>query len=74
MAHYLLKKASDEENQDAINKQDGGNKQKTKEASLYSRSLTESMLGVSDLSSVRVLSYTQKPKGPPEVGCRKSNF
>lgn len=61
MAGYLLKKAADEENNQA-----NGKVQK-KEASLYSRSLTESMLGVSDLSSVRVLSYTQKPKGPPEV-------
>ncbi|XP_021948798.1 cell division cycle 20.2, cofactor of APC complex [Folsomia candida] len=62
MAHYLLKKAADEENQ---NQGDKKGKQK-KEASLYSRSLTESMLGVADLSSVRILSYTQKPKAPPE--------
>jgi hypothetical protein len=60
MAHYLLKRAAEAENQP-----NNGNQKK--EASLYSRSLTESMLGVSNLSDVRVVSYTQKAKAPPEV-------
>jgi hypothetical protein len=74
MAHYLLKTAAAEEkkgggNGNSNNGNPGGDSGEVakKENTMYSRSLTENMLGVADLTGVRVLSYTQKPKAPPEV-------
>lgn len=74
MAHYLLLSA-DMANRSLKNgnvppsdgSADGNNSDKKLNSSIYSKSLTENMLGVSDINSVRVLSYAQKPKGPPEV-------
>lgn len=64
MAHYLLQSADNGNNKKG---QDSSAESDKKNNSAYSRSLTENMLGVSDLNNVRVLSYAQKPKGPPEV-------
>lgn len=71
MAHYLLQSA-DAANRSLKNANgnpdvEGNNSDKKINNSVYSKSLTENMLGVSDLNSVRVLSFAQKPKGPPEV-------
>jgi len=68
MAHYLLQTAANEgtncqgSDESILDSQDN-----SKKNSMYSKSLTENMLGVADLSSVRVLSYAQKPKAPLEV-------
>jgi len=66
MSHYLMNSyKEDESGNNADNLNDTGvNK---KDASGYSRSITETVLGVPDLSDVRVLSFAQKPKCPPEV-------
>ncbi|CAL8074751.1 unnamed protein product [Orchesella dallaii] len=70
MAHYLLQSATDAANRNGKGQSDasgdGNNSDNKKNNSLYSKSLTENMLGVSDLNSVRVLSFAQRPKGPPE--------
>lgn len=70
MAHYLLQTAANEASSNQGSDGNSGDSQdnsKKKENSIYSRSLTENMLGVSDLTGVRVMSYAQKPKAPPEV-------
>jgi len=64
MAHYLLTQSNSE--RDSNGDGQTGELPK-KESSMYSKSLTENMLGVADLSGVRVLSYAQKPKAAPEV-------
>ncbi len=76
MSHYLLQSA-DAANRSLKNANgnsdvEGNNSDKKINNSVYSKSLTENMLGVSDLNSVRVLSFAQKPKGPPEVFSLKS--
>lgn len=73
MAHYLLQSADaanrslKSSSQSDASGEGNTSDKKINSNSVYSKSLTENMLGVSDLNSVRVLSFAQKPKSAPEV-------
>lgn len=55
-----------DDNAPPTDQQDAAEFTTKKQESSYSRSLTESLLGVSDLSQTRVLSFAKKPNCPPE--------
>ncbi|CAG7833713.1 unnamed protein product [Allacma fusca] len=70
MAHYLLQQpdtSSSKASETNSNNSSANNESLRKnENSIYSRSLTENVLGVPELSGTRVLSFQKKPKIAPE--------
>ena len=73
MAHYLLHQQSNDSgktsdaNTSSANSSVSGDSLRKNENSVYSRSLTENVLGVPDLGGLRILSFQKKPKIAPEV-------
>jgi hypothetical protein len=73
LSHYLLQQPNSNSSDSTNTSSEIGSENNTneinkgKDPSIYSRSLTETLLGVSDLTGPRILSFAKKPKSAPEV-------